>query len=96
MAHRSSVALFLATAGLLSGAGAWSSPAESLISPGAGRGLESQARQLAQASECVPIGEGENCENPSQRRRLQAKPASRPPVDAVIKEEEQDLNQGDL
>ena len=59
MAQRSSIALFLATAGLMSASNPGLAAAETglaLATP------TSHGQLLAQAVECVPIGEGENCE----------------------------------
>lgn len=62
MTQRSSIALFLATAGLLDLGGSVLSSAEPLAWP---LSQSAQAHMLAEAVECVPIGEGENCERQS-------------------------------
>lgn len=59
MAQRSSIALFLATAGLIG----VSSPGVVAKDQRSSPALHSDHNQLlANAVECVPIGEGENCE----------------------------------
>lgn len=61
---RSSVALFMATAGMVAAQAGFS--AQSSLADNA----FSSSQLLAQATEeCVPIGEGENCARPRKRKR---------------------------
>jgi hypothetical protein len=71
MAQRTSVALFLATSALIGTASAPLSQAASSTHFPAPR----SPQQLAQATECVPIGEGENC---ARDRKRSKKPAAAP------------------
>jgi hypothetical protein len=71
MAQRTSVALFLATSALIGTASAPLSQAASSTQFPAPR----NSQQLAQATECVPIGEGENC---ARERTRSKKPAAAP------------------
>ena len=79
-AGKSSVALFLATAGLVAGSSAGLLPAESreLHDP------SPRAALLAQAtSDCVPVGEGENCARPRRRKKKTTEPAGTPNTPAA-------------
>lgn len=82
--RRTGVALFLATAGLIA---APAVPAAAMPSPGASPLMQAalnsaaaatghqEAAALAQVSDCIPIGEGENCERQTlEQRRRQASP----------------------
>ena len=74
MAQRTSLALFLATASMIGGSAASASPvdAASLIHFSA-----EKAQLLADSAECVPVGEGENCERETRNKR-KAKPVTNP------------------
>jgi len=65
MAQRTSVALFLATSALIGSTAAPAAHAatgEQFPAPG-------NPQQLAQAAECVPSGEGENCARDRVRKK---------------------------
>jgi hypothetical protein len=74
MAQRTSLALFLATASMIGGSAATAVPvdAASFIPFSA-----EKAQLLADSAECVPVGEGENCERESRNKR-KTKPAANP------------------
>jgi len=74
MAQRTSVALFLATSALM---GAAAAPAAHTAT-GDQFPAPRNPQQLAQASECVPIGEGENCAR--ERVRKTTAPATAAPA----------------
>jgi len=76
MAQRTSVALFLATSALIGSTAAPSAHAATGYQFPAPR----NPQQLAQASECVPIGEGENCAR--DRVRKKKAPATATPASA--------------
>jgi hypothetical protein len=71
MSQRTSVALFLATSALIGTASAPLSQAANSTQFPAPR----SPQQLAQATECVPIGEGENC---ARDRNRSKQPAAAP------------------
>lgn len=74
MAQRTSVALFLATSALIGSAAAQAAPADN----GEQFSAPANSQQLAQAAECVPIGEGENCAR--ERVRKNKVPATAVPA----------------
>lgn len=74
MAQRTSVALFLATSALIGSTAA----AAAHAATGQQFPAPRNPQQLAQAAECVPIGEGENCAR--DRVRQKKAPATAAPA----------------
>lgn len=64
--QRTSIALFLATAGIIGGSAALPAPAEAAFN----RPFSADRSQLlADSMDCVPVGEGENCERETRNKR---------------------------
>ena len=101
MAQRTSLALFLATASMIGGSAA-PVDAGSLIPFSA-----EEAQLLADSAECVPVGEGENCEREKLNQKTKESvvnpaandsiPASNPGADGGSAEDTLNLiERGDL
>jgi hypothetical protein len=80
MAQRTSLALFLATASMIGASAASAAPvdAASFIPFSA-----EKAQLFANSAECVPVGEGENCERETRNKR-KAKPVTNPAANPSI------------
>lgn len=80
--QRTGVALLLATAGVMAASSVSASPLmQAALEGSAAAGARLDAAALAQASDCIPIGEGENCERQTleqRRRQPMANPAADP------------------
>lgn len=64
--QRTSIALFLATAGMIGGSAALPAPADAAFY---GPFSADRSQLLADISDCIPVGEGENCERESRNKR---------------------------
>lgn len=67
--QRTSIALFLATAGIMGGSAAIHAAASD-VAPLASIPAQ-RAQLLAEGVPCVPVGEGENCERETRNKRKQ-------------------------
>lgn len=80
--QRTGVALLLATAGVMAAAPVSASPLmQAALEGSVAVGARLDAAALAQASDCIPIGEGENCERQTleqRRRQRSAAPTADP------------------
>ena len=105
--QRTGVALLLATAGVMAASPVSASPLMQAALDGSAAGARLDAAALAQASDCIPIGEGENCERQTleQRRRQRtanpaadpSSPASNPGAsDGSAADELKQIERGDL
>jgi hypothetical protein len=74
MAQRTSLALFLATASMIGGSAASAIPVDQATFNSFSA---EKAQLLAGSTECVPVGEGENCERETRNKR-KAKPVTNP------------------